>query len=118
MDFVRASIEVVSDTELGELTYAASYLQLDDNVLQDFDALPGIAGGQGNPATLGGALHTARNQHFSQYSQEIRVTNDITDQLNLTAGLFLWKDSIFYNSILVVLFKPLVRILNHMQFLL
>ena len=95
MDFVRASIEVVSDTELGELTYAASYLQLDDNVLQDFDALPGIAGGQGNPATLGGALHTARNQHFSQYSQEIRVTNDITDQLNLTAGLFLWKDSIF-----------------------
>ena len=56
---------------------------------------PGIAGGQGNPATLGGALHTARNQHFSQYSQEIRVTNDITDQLNLTAGLFLWKDSIF-----------------------
>ena len=95
MDFVRASMEVVSDTELGELTYAVSYLQLDDNVLQDFDALPGIAGGQGNPATLGGALHTARNQHFSQYSQEIRITNDITDQLNLTAGLFLWKDSIF-----------------------
>ena len=53
MDFVRASMEVVSDTELGELTYAVSYLQLDDNVLQDFDALPGIAGGQGNPATLG-----------------------------------------------------------------
>ena len=35
MDFVRASMEVVSDTELGELTYAV-YLQLDDNVLQDF----------------------------------------------------------------------------------
>ena len=95
MDFVRASIEVVSDTELGEVTYAAAYLQLDDNVLQDFDATPGFAKGQGNPATLGGPLHTARNQHFTQYSQEIRVSNDITDQLNLTAGVFLWKDSIF-----------------------
>ena len=82
MDFVRASMEVVSQTLLGEVTYAVSYLQLDDNVLQDFDATPGIAGGQGNPATLGGPLHTARNQHFSQYSQEIRVSNDITDQIN------------------------------------
>ena len=94
MDFVRGSIEVVSDTLIGEVTIATSYLQLDDNVLQDFDATPGIAGGQGNPATLGGPLHTARNQHFSQFSQEIRVSNDITDKLNLTTGIFLWKDSI------------------------
>ena len=65
MDFVRGSIEIVSDTLIGEVTIATSYLQLDDNVLQDFDATPGIAGGQGNPATLGGPLHTARTVSYT-----------------------------------------------------
>ena len=63
MDFVRASMEVVSDTELGEVTYAVSYLQLDDNVLQDFDATPGFAKG----LTLG--LHCKKSAFFSVFAR-------------------------------------------------
>jgi iron complex outermembrane receptor protein len=95
MDFSRLSLEVTTSTLLGELTSTSSFVQLDDNVLQDFDGLPGFGGGQGNPATLGGDLHTARNQHYTQYSQEIRLNTNINDQINLTTGLFFWKDSIF-----------------------
>lgn len=94
MDFQRLSLQVTTSTLLGELSSTTSFVQLDDLVLQDFDALPGFAKGQGNPATLGGSLHTSRNQHYTQYSQEVRLNNQITDQINLTAGIYLWKDSI------------------------
>ena len=61
MDMARLSFEVKTKTALGELTATTAYLEVHDNVLQDFDATPGLFGGQGNPAVLGGKLHTARN---------------------------------------------------------
>ena len=87
MDMARLSFEVKTKTALGELTATTAYLEVHDNVLQDFDATPGLFGGQGNPAVLGGKLHTARNQHYSQISQEIRLNSQITDKLNITLSL-------------------------------
>ena len=95
MDMVRFSFEYKTETLIGELTATTAYLEVHDNVLQDFDGTPGLFGGQGNPAVLGGKLHTARNQHYSQISQEIRLNSQITEKLNLTSGIYLWKDSIF-----------------------
>jgi hypothetical protein len=63
MDMARFSFELNTKTLLGDLTATTAYLEVHDNVLQDFDATPGLFGGQGNPAVLGGKLHTARNQH-------------------------------------------------------
>ena len=95
MDMARFSFEYKTETLIGELTATTAYLEVHDNVLQDFDGTPGLFGGQGNPAVLGGKLHTARNQHYSQISQEIRLNSQITEKLNLTSGIYLWKDSIF-----------------------
>ena len=95
MDMARFSFEYKTEILIGELTATTSYLEVHDNVLQDFDGTPGLFGGQGNPAILGGKLHTARNQHYSQISQEIRLNSQITEKLNLTSGIYLWKDSIF-----------------------
>ena len=95
MDMARFSFEYKTETLIGELTATTAYLEVHDNVLQDFDGTPGLFGGQGNPAILGGKLHTARNQHYSQISQEIRLNSQITEKLNLTSGIYLWKDSIF-----------------------
>ena len=95
MDMARFSFEYKTEILIGELTATTAYLEVHDNVLQDFDGTPGLFGGQGNPAILGGKLHTARNQHYSQISQEIRLNSQITEKLNLTSGIYLWKDSIF-----------------------
>ena len=79
-DAVTANIDI----DLGEkftLTSVTGYRANDESVTQDFDA------------TSAAFFETLRNQKYNQFSQELRLVGNLTDNFNLLVGGFYFNSN-------------------------
>lgn len=76
-------LQLTLDTALGRITSITGYSDMTDDVLQDFDGA--------NRATVARPLvqlHTLREQSYEQFTQELRLDMDLTEQLLFSIGGF------------------------------
>lgn len=76
-------LQMTLDTSFGRITSITGYSDMTDDVLQDFDGA--------NRATVARPLvqlHTLREQSYEQFTQELRLDMDLTEQLLLSVGGF------------------------------
>lgn len=105
LDAYRYSLRADWETPLGTITSISAYLDEADYTLQDFDSGCG-QNSQGlgcnfrvNPllvsaANPNGTLHTIRDQAFKEFTQELRIANQVNDWLFFQGGVFLYDDDI------------------------
>ena len=74
------TLEINYDWNGWTLTNIFGQRNIDDEVFQDFDAVPLSV------------FSTIRNQYFSQTSNEFRVSGNLFDQVDLVAGVYYFKD--------------------------
>lgn len=105
LDAYRYSLRADWETPLGTITSISGYLDEADYTVQDFDSGCG-QNSQGlgcnfrvnpllvSPANPNGTLHTIRDQEFKEFTQELRIANQVTDWLFFQGGVFLYDDAI------------------------
>ena len=101
-DARRYSMQVDWETSIGKVTSVTAYLDEQDNTLSDFDGgCAELAGCTFTPNPLlqsavnpFGVLHTIRDQEFDEFTQEMRIANQITDQIFAQGGFYYYKDEI------------------------
>jgi iron complex outermembrane receptor protein len=74
------------DVGFGVITSITGWQQADDTVGQDFDGDTRFS-----PAIPLVQLHTLREQEYEQFSQELKITFDVTDTVRATVGGFYWE---------------------------
>ena len=93
------SLTFKAKTPIGDLVSQSAYMDEADLVYQDFDGTCVTAPGcttVGNPllAATGGYLETIRDQKYTQFTHEMRLTGTVWDQFDYTAGLFYYQHKI------------------------
>ncbi len=76
-------LQMTLDTDFGLITSITGYSKMTDDVLQDFDGST-----RGTPARPLVQLHTLREQSYKQFTQELRLDMDVTEQLLFSFGGF------------------------------
>jgi iron complex outermembrane receptor protein len=74
------------DLGFGTVTSITGWQEAEDRVGQDFDGSDRF-----NPAVPLVQLHTLREQTYEQFSQELKLTFDVTDRIRATVGGFYWE---------------------------
>ena len=88
MDFRVDSfgLQMELQTGIGTITSITGYQDMFDDVLQDFDGST-----RATPARPLVQLHTLREQEYKQFTQELRLDSQISDQLFVSTGVFYLK---------------------------
>ena len=105
LDVTRVSLKMEWDTPIGTISSITAYLDEADYTLQDFDSgcgsdLRGLGCDfRTNPLLVSGSnptgnLHTIRDQDFTELTQELRITSEITDNFLFMGGLYYYEDEI------------------------
>jgi iron complex outermembrane recepter protein len=85
-DVDRLSAEITVDIGAFELVSITGWQKSDESVRQDFDS------------TSINFFDTLRNQDYEQFSQEVRLEGDLSDQINLLLGAYYFNSSYFLNQ--------------------
>ncbi len=85
MDGWNTSLEINSKIGDWALTAITGYRNTNDAILEENSGTPPLALG---PGVLVPLFVAARDQSYKQFSQEIRIAGDITDWMDLIAGVY------------------------------
>jgi iron complex outermembrane receptor protein len=79
-------LQMTLDTDIGLVTSITGFSKMTDDVLQDFDGST-----RATPARPLVQLHTLREQSYKQFTQELRLDMDLSEQLLFSFGGFYLK---------------------------
>jgi iron complex outermembrane receptor protein len=102
-DVDAVTLNMEWDTRFGVLTSITGWQQAEDRVGQDFDG-----DNRFTPAVPLVQLHTLREQKYEQFSQELKLLFEVTENLRATVGGFYWKTDLDFaqGTNLILQFPP------------
>jgi iron complex outermembrane recepter protein len=97
------TLNVEWDLGFGVISSITGWQQADDSVGQDFDGDTRFT-----PAVPLVQLHTLREQEYEQFSQELKLTFNVTDNVRATVGGYYWDTELDFaqGTNLVLQFPP------------